>query len=321
MKTRSEILEMLNGGELHRMGERAHAARLERFGVQSSFAAVEHVSAGEHAYCPQCGQRPSQRAWIRPGDDEVHPGASEIHVVVAPGAAAELLLDSIPEPGSNDRGLVRNALVGVAADWMGAAGSQLETVLAEARERGLRVMADGVLPVMHPARGDDAAGRWKQFWRVAAAAGMRGFASVFHGPGHDDESIAAQLEAISAVQDECGVFLSVCPVVDPGDRFGGVQDGLLTHGDADLRVLAACRLALEKVEHLTLLYNRSDLKMAHIALLGGVDDLNGHLELGERSLRDDVNTDDLSIQEMESWMRDAGMEASLRNSLFETAAP
>jgi 2-iminoacetate synthase ThiH len=240
---------------------------------------------------------------------------------VAPGAAAEALLAAVPAAGKSVHGLERSAVVGVASDWMRASDGDDVRLLVEGRERGIRAISDGVLPAIHPARGLEAGERWASFWRAAAGAGLRGFASLFYGPRHDRNSIADQLEAIAAVQEATEVFLSVCPVVDPGRSFGGLQDSLLTHGDADVRTLAACRLSLEGIEHLTLLYNRTDLKMAHIALLGGVDDLSGHLTLEERGPREDANHDDLSLAEMESWMRDAGMEARLRNACFETAVP
>jgi hypothetical protein len=321
LNSRADIVGILTDPSLHSAGSRAHALREERFGPRSSFSAVEHVAAGEHAYCPVCGQRPTQRAWLEPSLEGIEEIASELHVVPMPGADAEGLLASIPQAGENSRGLARTALVGVASDWMRAADGDDLRLLGEARGRAMRVLSDGVLPAIHPARGAEAAARWAAFWRSAAAAGLRGFASLYYGPHHDESSIGDQLEAIGSLQEETQVFLSVCPVVDPGSTFGGLQDSLLTHGDDDLRILAACRLVLSSIEHLTLLYNRTDLKMAHIALLGGVDDLSGHLALGSRNAKDDANSDDLSISEMESWMRDAGMEARLRNACFETAAP
>jgi hypothetical protein len=321
LSSRAEIVAILRNPNLHESGGSAHSLRLERFGARSSFSAVEHVSSGDHAYCPICGQRPSQRKWLAPSLEGMSEAASELHVIPGPGSDAAALLDAVPEPSQNAQGLERSALVGVASDWMRASEGDDHSLLASARGRGVRVLSDGVLPAIHPARGDEAASRWAGFWRAAASAGCRGVASLFYGPSHDDISLADQLEAIAELQQDTQVFLSVCPVIDPGTSFGGVQDSLLTHGDVDLRVLAACRLALDSVEHLTLLYNRMDLKMAHIALLGGVDDLNGHLTLEQRSAQDSANHDDLSLSEMESWMRDAGMEARLRNACFETAAP
>jgi hypothetical protein len=321
LSSRAEIVEILNHPNLHVAGGQAHDLRHERFGANSSFSAVEHVAAGEHAYCPVCGQRPTQRTWLPPSLAGMSEAASELHVAAAPGAGAKILLGAAPPLGKSAHGLERSALVGVASDWMRASDGDDVRLLVEAREHGVKVMSDGVLPAIHPARGAEAGERWASYWRAAASAGLRGFASLFYGPRHDQESIADQLEAIAAVQDATQVFLSVCPVVDPGRAFGGLQDTALTHGDTDVRMLATCRLVLKEVEHLTLLYNRTDLKMAHIALLGGVDDLSGHLTLEKRSQREDANHDDLSLAEMENWMRDAGMEARLRNACFETAAP
>jgi len=311
--SRAELLELLQHPNPHEIGLRAQELRSERWGRVASFAAVEHLSATPEAFCAACGAVPEQRPWAT----TPHERATDLHILHPPGVHADALLASIPKDSKSSDGIARTALVATATDWMWASDGDDAPLLAAAVQRGLHVLSDGVMPRVHPARGSDAADRWLSFWWTAADCGLRGHAALLYGPKHDSGSILDQLDRIVEIQEDTGVFLSVHPVVDPGDAFGGVQDGLLTEGDADLRAVAASRLGAVGIEHVTMLYNRFDLKLAHVALETGADDVMGHLSLEARDAQQDANHPDLSRDEMPAWLAEAGFTPRLRNASFE----
>jgi hypothetical protein len=305
-------MELLRHPNLHEIASRAQALREERFGARTSVAFIAHRRLPEAPdWCAICG---AAAAALEADDLTVAGRCSDLHVLVPAGATAAALLEAIPAAGEVP---FRTAQVGVASDWMAASEGGDHELLSAAKRRGLSVLSDGVLPRVHPARGPVAARRWQSFWRAAKELGFVGHASLLQAPNADVTALLDQIEILAQLQGEIGVFASVAPVVDPPERFGGVQDGLLSHGLEDLRVLAACRLGLAQIEHVRLLYNRSDLKLAHVSLAHGADDLEGHLVLHARSPREDANQNDLSSLEMRRWLREAGYEPQLRNGRFE----
>ena len=312
--TRSELTELLQHPNLHEIAGRAQALREERFGARTSVAFVAHRCLPKAPnWCAICGAAADA---LELHDAEAPRRCTDLHVLVPDGVDASSLLEAIPSAAETP---FCTAQVGVASDWMQASEGADHELLSAARRLGLSVLSDGVLPRLHPARGDAATRRWRGFWREAHTLGFVGHASLLQGPGADTSALLDQIEIIAHLQGELGVFKSVAPVIDPGPRFGGVQDGLLSHGMQDLRVLAACRLGLAQIEHVRLLYNRSDLKLAHVSLTAGADDLEGHLVLHARSLREDANQNDLSMVEMRRWLFEAGFEPCLRNGRFELA--
>jgi 2-iminoacetate synthase ThiH len=191
------------------------------------------------------------------------------------------------------------------------------SVLGEARAAGLKLVSDGVRPRHHPAHGEAEAESWSSFWLAAAEAGLKGNATVLFGPAHDLDSVLDQLEAIARVQHACGVFMSLAPVIYDPQRPEGSTLEALTQGRQDLQIFALSRVCGSGIEHLRMLYACSDLKMAHLTLASGVDDLEGHLFDGKRTPRETADTFDMNLDEIEAWMSEAGYEPVLRNGIFE----
>ena len=316
VSSRAELTELFQHPNLHEIGRRAQELRERRFGRQASFVAVEHLAAAELEWCSVCGAEDRVHSFRREVV-ELAPDSTDLHVLVPPGADGEALLrqlDAVPEREQPPR---RTVQVGCASDWMRAGAGDDSGLLGAAIERGLRVVSEGVMPEIHPAHGAEFEPRWSRFWRAAERAGVKGHATVSYGPGHDVASLLDQIEALAGLQAETGVFHAVTAVVDPGDRFGGVQDSERSEGQEDLRVLAMCRLGLADIPHLSISYNRGDLKMAHVSLATGADDLQGHLALETRDPTAEANANDLSFREAPRWLREAGYTPLLRNGAFE----
>ncbi len=318
---RSSLRAWLEQPQPHEILAAADAERARRHGRTTTVVALERVDAtGSHTWCPLTG-RPAPEGGFARDPAAVSDAVSDLLLLVeeaAPLEALESTLAGLGEP-PGDEEFAPTVQVGTADDWIAALeGRESGARLRRARERGLGAISEGVAPRVHPSAGPAATERWRAFWTEVAAAGLRGHAVVLYGGPYDLEAVLAQIDAIAAVQDHCGVFLSVAPVIAPVGERPEATDALRTHALEDLRIWAACRLGLPGVDHVSLRYDRGDLKSTHAALRGGIDDLVGHLHLHRRDRRADADHPDLSLPEMERWLQESGMRALVRNARFET---
>lgn len=320
MPTRAELKTLLSNPVPHDIVAAADAARQERFAVRTSVALVDHLDpSGAWNSCPVTGITGDFAARLEDLSDRT----TDLVLLPPPGSSLEDLagLWGILPPRPAGDAFMPTAQLGSTDTWIAAIDS---SVAVDARVlanfKGLQVVSDGIFPSAHPVRGAQAGERWAKFWRAAAGAGVRGHATVLYGPGHGIDSVLDQLEAIARVQADTDVFLSIAPCVFVGDRLGP-DDALRTHASLDLRVWAACRLAETGVGHVSLRYERSDLKSAHTALRCGVDDLLGRVFLDERDKKADTEAFDLSVAELERWLGEAGLELRIRNGGFDTVSP
>jgi len=294
----------------------------ERFSPLSGIELADSPDASLPGGTPhELGTAVLERAHPAAGDYQIilKRGISSAQLVEYAGACASALaeLGSSRSNGNSAAGarVLPTFQLGNADLWIDAGADA--SVLGEARAAGLRLVSDGVRPRNHPAHGEAAARSWTSFWRAAGEAGLRGNASVLFGPAHDPGSVIDQLEAIARVQHECGVFNSLAPVIHDPKRPEGGASAALTQGRQDLQVFALSRVCPSGIEHLRMLYACSDLKMAHLTLASGVDDLEGHLFDGKRTPCETADTFDMNLDEIEAWLNEAGYEPVLRNGIFE----
>ena len=316
--SRDALRTLLDSADLHDITAAADGARREAHALRTTVAVVQQLDPhGAFSMCPVTGIGAGEGGFPR-SVEGIADAVTDLLLLPPAGADADVVRavwQSIPAPPTDTgEAMVPTVQLGTTDTWIGAG---LDRDLAAWREQGIRVISDGIDPRHHPARGVEQAAKWTSFWHAAANAGMRGHATVLYGPGLDLDAVFAQIDAIAQVQADSGVFLSVTPsVIGPDGATAG--DDASTHATFDLRVLAACRLALRGVEHLSYRIARSDLKTAHTALLCGVDDLVGELFLGTRDRKADAEARDLSLAEMKGWLAEAGFEGRVRNGAFET---
>jgi hypothetical protein len=326
LSDRNVLAQSLAGVDPLQAAAWADEERRRRHGVRTTFTLVRSVDLrAAPGFQPLTGA-PAADATCAPDQLEAalrrlaHPACGDYQVVPPEGIDAAGLIDlcrrtaAVVEEiaAAGAPGAPRPTFqMGTADAWMDAGVE----ALAAAHAAGLRVLSDGVRPERHPALG--AAVDWHRLWTEAGAVGLRGNAAILFGPGRDLDAVLDQIEAVEALQDAEGVFQSVAPVVFGPEGFAGPDDQLLSQGQQDVRILAACRLGAPGIEHLRFCYDRSDLKMAHLALACGVDDLEGRLFPGDRGPKEAADAADLSLDEMGRWLEEAGYAAALRNGAFE----
>lgn|GEM_PF-5398530 len=319
MLSRDALLTLLSQPVPHEIAAAADAVRQERFALQTTVSLPAQLDpAGDWGSCPVTGLDGGFAASL----DDIPDRATDLVLLPAPGSSLEdlaALWGLLPvRPQGED--FMPTAQLGSTDTWIAAIDSASAADAAVLTNfRGLQIVSDGVFPSAHPVRGAQAGERWSRFWRAAAGAGLKGHATVLYGPGHGIESVLDQLEAISVVQRDTGVFLSVAPCVFDGDRMGS-DDALLTQASQDLRAWAACRLLDTGVAHVSLRYARSDLKSAHAAVRCGIDDLVGGVFLGDRDRKADSESADLSVAEMDRWLDEVGLVMRVRNGGFDSVS-
>jgi hypothetical protein len=320
LPSREALRALLEEPVPHEIAAAADAVRQYHFGPLTTVSLVEHFDpAGAWGTCPVTGIQGSFASKL----EDVADRTTDLILLPEPGSSLEDLAGlwgMLPERPAPIE-FLPTAQLGTTDTWIAALDSALaDDASALHSFTGLSIVSDGIFPSAHPVRGAEARARWEKFWRGAAAAGIQGHATVLYGPGHDLESVLDQLDAIAAVQKETGVFLSVAPCIFAPDQLGEDDDNL-TQASLDLRVWAACRLADTHVDHVSLRFERSDLKSAHTALRCGVDDLVGHVFLGDRDRKADSESRDLSVPEMERWLGEVGLELRIRNGGFDSVSP
>lgn len=316
--SRDALRRLLDSSNLHDITAAADAARRAKHALRTTVPVVQPFDPdGAYTMCPVTGM-PAPEGGFPASLDDVHDAVTDLVLLPAPGADADAvrsvwrMLPGAPPEDADE--LTPTVQLGTTDTWIDAG---LDHDFAAWRAQGVRVIDDGVDPRHHPARGVEGAAKWTSFWRAASNAGLRGHATVLYGPGIDLDAVFAQIDAIVALQADTNVFLSVSPsVIGPDGASPG--DATITHASFDLRVLAACRLALPGVDHVSYRIGRGDLKTAHTALLCGVDDLVGELFLGLRDAKADAEARDLSLAEMQAWLAEAGFEGRVRNGIFAT---
>jgi hypothetical protein len=320
LSSRAALKALLAEPVPHEIAAAADAGRQDRFGATTTVALVDHLDPqGSWGTCPLTGISGGFASSLEGVSDRV------TDLILLPPAGASLedlagLWKLLPERPQADE-FMPTVQLGTTDTWIAALDSALaDDSKALSSFAGLSIVSDGIFPSAHPVRGQEQGKRWEKFWRGAAKAGLKGHATVLYGPGHGLDSVFAQLDAIAAIQEETGVFLSVAPCIFAPDHLG-TDDDKLTHASLDLRAWAACRLADTGVDHVSLRFERSDLKSAHTALRCGIDDLVGRLFLGDRDRKADSESRDLSAAEMDRWLAEVGLNMRVRNGGFDSVSP
>jgi len=142
---------------------------------------------------------------------------------------------------------------------------------------GAEVFAKGVRRTI--AERKLAAEEWLDVHRVAHRLGIRTNCTMLYGHVETIQDRVDHLDALRALQDETGGFLTYIPLAyhpdhnELGQQLG--RTGTATTGFDDLKNLAIGRLFLDNFRHIKTHWIMNSMKVSQIALHFGVDDLEG----------------------------------------------
>ncbi len=158
---------------------------------------------------------------------------------------------------------------------------------------------------------------WLGIHKIAHELGLRTNATMLYGHIETEEERVDHVLRLRKVQDETHGFYSFIPLSYNAENtpMGKIGE---PGGFTDLKVYAVSRLLFDNIPHLKGHWVTNGLKMAQVALSFGVDDLGG-LNLNEKIIHDAGSETpiDLSEDDLQSLIRDAGYEPTLVDSSYQ----
>lgn len=202
-------------------------------------------------------------------------------------------------------------------------GLASESILRQLKYAGLDGMPGGGAEIFSPVTrrkicsekitGDE----WLAIHKTAHELGLKTNATMLYGHIETDEDRVDHVLRLRALQDETRGFYSFIPLAynaenTPMGRIGEAG------GYLDMKVYAISRLLFDNIPHIKAHWITTGLKMGQVALSFGVDDLGG-TNLNEKIVHEAGSETpvDLSCEELERLIRDAGYEPCLVDSSYQ----
>lgn len=196
-------------------------------------------------------------------------------------------------------------------------------VLSELKQAGLDGMPGGGAEIFAPKTRQKichekiSAQTWLDIHETAHELGLRTNATMLYGHIESDEDRVDHVIRLRELQDKTRGFYSFIPLAynaenTPMQKLGEAG------GYLDLKVYAVSRLLFDNIPHLKAHWITTGLKMGQVALSFGIDDLGG-TNLNEKIVHDAGSETpvDLSREELERLIRDAGYEPCLVDSSYQ----
>ncbi len=202
-------------------------------------------------------------------------------------------------------------------------GMTPENVLSELKNVGLDGMPGGGAEIFHPrtrrkiCADKISAEEWLAIHRIAHRLGLKTNATMLYGHVETDEDRVDHVLRLRELQDETKGFYSFIPLSYNSDNtpMGKIGEA---GGFLDLKVYAVSRLLCDNIPHLKAHWITTGLKLGQVSLSFGIDDLGG-TNLNEKIVHDAGSETplDLSRDELERLIRDAGYEPCLVDSSYQ----
>ncbi|MBI3313079.1 MAG: radical SAM protein [Candidatus Omnitrophica bacterium] len=208
-------------------------------------------------------------------------------------------------------------------DIAGRSDMTYREVLVSLKAAGLDGLPGGGAEIFRPetrkriCKDKITADTWLEIHTLAHEIGLRTNATMLYGHIENDEDRVDHVLRLREVQDKTHGFYSFIPLSynaenTPMGKLGEAG------GFLDLKVYAVSRLLFDNVPHIKAHWITTGLKMGQVALSFGVDDLGG-TNLNEKIVHDAGSETpiDLSREELEHMIREAGYEPCLVDSSYE----
>jgi aminodeoxyfutalosine synthase len=343
--TRDDGIALFQSDDLLAIGALADHVNRRRNGDRVFFAANQHLNPTNvcvlRATCVFCSfaRRPKEDgAYTMTLDEAFHEAAlardtpvREFHIVggLHPKLRVDYYVDLIRGLRERHPGVEIKALTAVEiAHLARIEKTSIEDVLERLREAGLQTLPGGGAEVFSRgvratiAERKLAAEEWLDVHRRAHVMGIRSNCTMLYGHVETYADRIDHLDALRALQDETGGFLTYIPLAyhpdhnELGEQLG--RQGTATTGVDDLKNLAIGRLFLDNFDHIKTHWIMNTAKVSQIALHFGVDDLEGTVRR-ERIYHEAGATtpEGLGFNDIIALIKDAGKRPVERNVHYE----
>jgi len=332
-----EALELLEQSPLLDLGQRAFAAKRERYGDRITFIQNRHVNPTNLCvfsckFCDYAAKKGDAHAYSLSEAEILEqladPSIVEAHVVggLWPGWDFTRSLALIRAIRNARPGLWIKAFTAVEIAYF-ARMQRCTTseILQRMIDAGVDMVPGGGAEIfserIHQALFRDKIGGddWLRIHEEAHGLGLPSNATMLFGHIETDEEIVEHLMQLRDLQDRTGGFQCFIPLAYvPGETRLVSRP---VSAVRSLRIIALARLVLDNIPHLKAYWPTLGLETAATALTFGADDLDG--TLGKERIMQMASTESpesLTRQFMERIVRDAGQLPVSRNGRFELGA-
>jgi aminodeoxyfutalosine synthase len=290
-----DALELLRSRDLHALGALADFANRRRNQGRASYILNRYLNYSNYCilscqFCAFARKKRDQDGFeltieqmVEQAREALEVGVTELHIVggLHPSLPFDYYLDLLRALRALDPRLQLKCFTAIEARHLAWLSKQsIESTLRALKEAGLDSLTGGGAEIFRPeirqaiAKGKETAEEYLEVHRVWHRMGGRSTCTMLYGHIESYEDRVDHLRQLRALQDETGGFTGFIPLpYQPGNN--GIP---VTHpptGFDTLKTIAASRIYLDNVDHITAYWVGMGLKLAQVALSYGADDLHG----------------------------------------------
>jgi len=334
----ADALSLYRSNDINALGIIANAVREQKNGnyvtyILNRYINYSNICVLSCQFCAFAAKRRDAHAFERSIDDILNAvrialglGITEVHMVggLHPTLKKDWYLELLRRLRELDPDLHIKAFTAIEVRHLAQRifRMSIHETLALLREAGLGSMTGGGAEIFDAAvraeicRGKESAAEWLDVHRIWHAMGGRSTCTMLYGHIETLAQRVDHLRQLRELQDETGGFTGFVPFAfEP-------QTTVLAHvkpasAIEQLRNLAASRIYLDNVDHLTAYWVSMGLPLAQVSLSYGVDDLHGTI-MEEKifHMAGATTPQEQSAATLQRDIRQAGREPVQRDSLY-----
>src|SRR5215510_14347582 len=334
----ADALRLFEAKDLNAVGAIADLARERRVGNRASYILNRYVNYSNYCIlsCQFCsfarkkrdadGFQHTVEEIVQKGREALAIGITELHIVggLHPSLPFSYYLDMLRTLRELDSRLQLKCFTAIEIlhlAWL--AKKSVEETLRELKAAGLDSLTGGGAEIFRKevrsaiARGKESAEEYLDVHRTWHKMGGRSTCTMLYGHVEALADRVDHLRQLRALQDETHGFVGFVPLPYQPENNDIPVKYAPTGFDA-LRTIAVSRIYLDNFDHITAYWVGMGLKLAHVALSSGADDLHGTII--EEHIFHMAGAKSPQLQreaEMLKAIREAGRTPVQRNTFYE----
>jgi aminodeoxyfutalosine synthase len=334
----AEALQLFESDDLIGIGELADLANRRKNGMRVFFNVNRHINytnvcVNHCRFCAFCREGSEPDAYTYNLNEILHKaaeasaaGATEIHMVggLHPELPFEFYLRMMATIKANNPNLKIKAFTAVEIDYFARiSGLSVEEVISELKRLGLDSTPGGGAEIFSAEIRNQicpekiSAERWLEVTEKIHTGGLKSNATMLFGHVEDYTHRVDHMRRLRDLQDRTGGFQAFIPLAFQTQNSNiKVEHG--PDGIDCLKTLAISRIYLDNFQHVKAYWIMLGLKIAQVALLFGVNDLDGTVV--EEKIGHDAGADSpqaLGKEEIIRQIRSAGRTPVERDTLYQ----
>jgi aminodeoxyfutalosine synthase len=340
-----DALALYRANDLNALGMIANVVRERKNGnyatyIHNRYINYSNICVLSCQFCAFAAKKRDAHAFeyaideiIRVVRDALRLGITEVHMVggLHPTLKKEWYLELLQRLRALDSHLHIKAFTAIEVRHLAQRifRMPIRDTLETLRAVGLGSITGGGAEIFDPAvrdkicRGKETAAEWLDVHRIWHSMGGRSTCTMLYGHIETLAQRVDHLRQLRELQDETGGFTGFVPFAfEPSQSLGILANTKRASAFEQLRNLAASRIYLDNIDHLTAYWVSLGLPLAQVSLSYGVDDLHGTI-LEEKifHMAGATTPQQQTVAGLEHAIREAGREPVQRDSHYRHIAP